>query len=165
MSPRRTSRPEVLAAEVLTTTSLLKARLAAVLLLVLGLVAAFGLGAPRDASDRANAAAVQEQEKPEPPTKQEKPPLALQKLQDVFGDPLPPDAVARLGAARLRHGALVLALTFAPDGKTLAAATGDELFRLPGQPGGVSSVAFSPDGKRLAAASAGVIELWDLRSR
>jgi WD40 repeat protein/tRNA A-37 threonylcarbamoyl transferase component Bud32 len=78
-----------------------------------------------------------------------------------------------------------LCLAFSPDSRTIAAgsgafndravtghvtlrdaAKGKELFRLRGQPGGVSSIAFSgPDGKMLAAAGFGLIELWDLGSR
>lgn len=44
---------------------------------------------------------------------------------DQFGDPLPPEALARLGTIRLRHGHGVNAIVFAPDGKSLASAGGD----------------------------------------
>jgi WD40 repeat protein len=76
-----------------------------------------------------------------------------------------------------------LSVAFTPDGRWLVvgcgtwvnekdgyvlvrdAATGRELFRLPGPGGGVAKVAVHPDGKRLAVAGSEVIELWDLGSR
>jgi eukaryotic-like serine/threonine-protein kinase len=77
----------------------------------------------------------------------------------------------------------LLGLAFSPDGKTIAAAhgivgleiavgyvklwdvaTAKEIVRIPGHPGGVTSVAFSADGKQLALASAGLVEVYDLKS-
>ena len=69
-------------------------------------------------------------------------------------------------------------MAFSPDGRTLAAGSGDGTIWLwnvtnpahatqIGQPLtgptlGVNSVAFSPDGHTLAAADGGTIRLWDL---
>ena len=80
--------------------------------------------------------------------------------------------------------ATAFGVAFSPDGKTLAAATGDlfqpskpgeiklwdvasrtELRTLRGHNGGLSSVAYSPRGDRLASASAdGTVRVWDVAS-
>ena len=40
--------------------------------------------------------------------------------QDIHGDPLPPDAIGRLGTVRFRHGGIVADVAYAPDGRSLA---------------------------------------------
>jgi RNA polymerase sigma factor (sigma-70 family) len=72
----------------------------------------------------------------------------------------------------------ITALTFSPDGKTLASAAADRTIRLwevatgrerqafPADSFAIGSLAFAPDGKSLAwANSAGLIRIWDLRTR
>jgi WD40 repeat protein len=83
---------------------------------------------------------------------------------DRYGDPLPEGALARLGTVRLRHGAGVGAVAFAPDGRTLASggndgtvrlwdvATGKEVRRFGPEPGRVLRLWFTPDGRVLIAA-------------
>jgi WD40 repeat protein len=93
-------------------------------------------------------------------------------LQD---DSLPAGAVARLGTLRPR-GSSVLSIAFAPDGKTLAAGSGDGKVRLwdvatgkelriltgRGKESRVVAMAFSPDGKTLASSSEEItLVLWD----
>src|SRR5437764_508913 len=74
---------------------------------------------------------------------------------DLYGDPLPPGAVARLGTVRLRHGHVVNSVVFSPDGTTLISgggreihfwdvATGRELRELPAEG---QILALSSDGK------------------
>ncbi|MCX4820962.1 helix-turn-helix domain-containing protein [Streptomyces sp. NBC_01142] len=75
------------------------------------------------------------------------------------------------------HTGEVIAVTFSPDGHTVATGSKDGTARLwaggshrvattlPGRSGEVTAVSFSPDGKLLAAGSAdGTARLWDIRT-
>jgi RNA polymerase sigma factor (sigma-70 family) len=98
---------------------------------------------------------------------------------DLDGDPLPPGAIARMGAIRFHHIQDATSVAFSPDGKFLItasdynrtiilwdAATGKELHRFIGDeystPMGVP--VFSPDSKRLASLVWGQtgVRLWDV---
>jgi RNA polymerase sigma factor (sigma-70 family) len=79
---------------------------------------------------------------------------------DVYGDPLPPGAVARLGTIRFRHEQWAFwQFAISPDGHTIATAgrslilwdmaTGRPLRRFP-LIQGIRSLAFAPDGKSVA---------------
>jgi WD40 repeat protein len=111
---------------------------------------------------------------------------------DLYGDPLPPGVVTRLGTSRFRGFDRYCAVAFSPDGKTLAAlgdeaeislwdvASGKQIYwePWPKREGGgdpLSSqfhtvLAFSPDGKTLLVGwdwigSSRPICLWDVAER
>jgi RNA polymerase sigma factor (sigma-70 family) len=97
---------------------------------------------------------------------------------DGSSDPLPPDAIARLGTLRLRHSDLILGIGFSADARTLVAAdrkgvyvwdtaTGEKLRQVVVPPAGTQyqSVSVSADGKTAAVATnegaGGIVQLWD----
>jgi RNA polymerase sigma factor (sigma-70 family) len=91
---------------------------------------------------------------------------------DADGDPLPTDAVARLGTLRFRHGHFIRFVRFTPDGKKVIshgvdgvriweAASGKQLHALPGDTAEYG-VSLSTDGKLLATASEAGLFIWDL---
>jgi RNA polymerase sigma factor (sigma-70 family) len=122
---------------------------------------------------------------PEPPAPSAKSPDATARQPragtDLYGDPLPPGALLRLGSLRLRTGAPVFAVLPTPDGKGVYSgswvpyvplwdvATGKEVrrFDLPQKPGAqrrsvLGALALSPDGRTLATATQqGTVYLWD----
>jgi RNA polymerase sigma factor (sigma-70 family) len=112
-----------------------------------------------------------------PPSPRRPDPVAVRQA-DVFGDPLPANALVRLGSNRARHAGQINALGFSPDGNRLAtlgrdslvrvwsAADGKELYVLKGGPDTAGSgfwcFAFAPDGKTLATGGGdGLVRFWD----
>jgi RNA polymerase sigma factor (sigma-70 family) len=110
-------------------------------------------------------------------------------VKDLFGDALPPGAVARLGTVRWRHGGPVTFVSVLPDGKRVVSAANDRFVRVwdladgkelhrfgpgprPAPPSGSyraiinrpanTVAAVSADGTRIAVHFDGpVIHLWD----
>ncbi len=112
-----------------------------------------------------------------PPENAVNPPEAGPRKQgtDLYGDPLPVGAIARMGTVRFRHEQPVNSVAFSPDGKMLAVGGRDKAIRLWEAATGklirkldvsrIRSVSFSPDGKRLASGHDDTTVLvWDVDS-
>lgn len=97
---------------------------------------------------------------------------------DLYGDPLPAGAIARLGTLRLRHPRWVSSVSFSPDGKTLVSGGQDRTIRFWELESGKlvrkipaphwsrtdDLVLYCPDGKTVASTSygsGGAIRLWE----
>jgi RNA polymerase sigma factor (sigma-70 family) len=96
---------------------------------------------------------------------------------DAFGDPLPAEAIARIGTVRFRHGNHIGSLHYTADGKEIVshslwegicvwdAATGRELRHiLPEQQDRINAIDLSRDGQRIAGtlqSFSGVVEVSD----
>jgi RNA polymerase sigma factor (sigma-70 family) len=126
-------------------------------LLLLGAVGlGFGLAAPRPRPD-------------DPPREVGQPPVVpavpVWTGRDQHNDPLPAEALARLGTVRLRVGSKPTTMVFAPGSRVLASIapgnglrlwdvpSGKEIGHLPDPQSTFVAAAFSPDGKRIAVTS------------
>jgi RNA polymerase sigma factor (sigma-70 family) len=147
-----------------TSMTVAKVKSGLALLLVTSLVAGTAALAHQALATRQPAVPVGERERP-PAQRAGRPEPPASKLSglDLYGDPLPPHAIARMGTMRFRHIESVIAVAVSPDGQVIAstqsnsgpvilweASTGKELRRFSDEAGVKGGFAFSPDGKQLA---------------
>jgi RNA polymerase sigma factor (sigma-70 family) len=177
-----------LAESMVRTMAVKKVGLIVALALSLGLAAGSGLWAGyASLAEPAHDAAFPHPEAALQPadTRAETPQKEIPTGVDLYGDPLPKAALARMGTVRLRHGGPVDTVAFSPDRKLLASGGHDNAVRLwdvtsgkevrrltatrgPGSENcWVHAVAFSRDGKYLAAGLGngdhGIV-VWELAS-
>jgi RNA polymerase sigma factor (sigma-70 family) len=158
----------LLARDALQSMLTTKVKLGATLILVLSCaVTAAGLAIPQVPPER-----TQENKAAAPVTA--RPTENTQLRKDLYGDPLPNGAQARLGTLRLRHRCMTASAVFTRDGKTAIVgdgegfivywdvATGKEVRRLPKMQGGIYALAITRDGKTLAAGTWGSVSLWEI---
>ena len=120
--------------------------------------------------------------KPAEPDEEQAPPAAKSERNDgdkavrtdLYGDPLPPGALVRLGTVRFRHHSFLGNVAFSPDGKLLAAGgyggsillfdavTGRKLREFQAQANQFAALAFAPDGKTLASSGSKKIRIWEV---
>jgi len=110
--------------------------------------------------------------KEDKPTSLENAPARL----DIYGDPLPVGALARMGTVRFRQAAGVRSICFSNDAKTLVSAGADGIRMWDAgtakqqryfgdEPAGANSISLSPDGKLLASGGLDkLVHLWDMAS-
>jgi RNA polymerase sigma factor (sigma-70 family) len=164
--PVAATRPALLAGGMLQAMLASRLRLGALALVVLSCVAGLATqGVPASRSEGEPAAAA-----PAAP----QPAAGQQARRDLQGDPLPAEALARLGTVRLRHKTMVASGVFTRDGKTAIVgdgdgnivywdvATGRATRRLQGPRGVVYALAISADGKTLASGGWGHVSLWEV---
>ena len=162
-----------LADAAMRSAPLIRLKLLAIFLLALTLAAGAGLAVYPEP-----AAQTPDQVRPAPQHSAKQPQAGV----DLFGDPLPQGAMARLGTLRWRADGEVRMLAYSPDGKTVAAVAGGGVYlfdastgrvmrRIRPSEGNIVRIAFSPDGKRLACACWGLfgkqrknVLFWDLRT-
>jgi RNA polymerase sigma factor (sigma-70 family) len=158
-----------LAESAATSMTMAKMKLGLIVLLALGLATGTGvLAYPLRNEKPPEARQAETPKSPESISVKQEP-------TDPDGDPLPVGAVARLGSARLRHGGIVNAVAYSPDGKLLVsgcddyliriwdARTGKKLRQLIGHTSWPFALAFSPDGRTLASgANDSTVRLWEV---
>jgi WD40 repeat protein len=158
-----------LAQGVLQAMHLAKLKTMALVVVALGLLAAgAGLAAPHFLARKPPEKEIAVNAPPEQP-KSEK-----AERKDLYGDPLPPGALVRMGTVRFRHPNLIGNVAYSGDGKILAAAglggiirlhdpeTGKALRQLQAQAHQYPSLAFAPDGKTLACLGTNLIHFWNV---
>src|SRR5438105_10553695 len=101
--------------------------------------------------------------------------IAQDPAKDYYGDPLPKDAIARLGSIRFHHPKGLTAIAYAPDGRAILAVgsdsmrfweadTGKELARFDADKNNgflMRSARLSPDGKYIVLTQHQSVELLD----
>jgi RNA polymerase sigma factor (sigma-70 family) len=107
-----------LARETLRTLTVKHAKLAVLLLMVVGLAGGIGVQAVQNAGPAAPA-----QTGPVAEARSDTPKEDGKERVDAFGDPLPAGAVARLGTLRLYHGKQVDRIALSPDGAWVVSMT------------------------------------------
>jgi RNA polymerase sigma factor (sigma-70 family) len=163
-----------LANQLLRVMFLTKVKIIALTLTVAATAAGTGLLAHRTLAgkhERTNDAGA-----PGPVTRRAAVPMPEHPRQartDLYGDPLPPGALVRMGTIRLRHSGNAAA-AFSADGKTLISAsrglvrfwdpaTGEPLHRKLLEPPGGGTFSLSPDGKILVTRGEGELQFWDVQ--